>query len=45
MTYVKKGTRKQRRAITFKDWRRFISGKEKWQAQFLRDKNGPTPQN
>lgn len=38
MTYVKTGTRKLRRSITFKNWRRNISGKEKWQAQVMRKK-------
>lgn len=41
MTYEKRGTHKLRRSAAFKDWRRFISGKEKWQAQILRKKNIP----
>ncbi|MDO9027670.1 MAG: hypothetical protein Q7U68_02260 [Candidatus Roizmanbacteria bacterium] len=38
MTYIKTGTRKLRRSITFKNWRRNISGKEKWQAQVMKKK-------
>lgn len=38
MTYIKKETDKLRRKITFKNWRRHISGKEKWQAEILRIK-------
>lgn len=38
MTYEMKGTKKQRRASAFKDWRRYISVKEKWQAKVLRNK-------
>lgn len=30
------GTHKLRRTITFKNWRRHISGKEKWQALVMR---------
>lgn len=33
MTYIKTGTHKLRRSITFKNWRRSISGKEKFQTQ------------
>ncbi len=38
MAYIKSGTHKSRRRITFKNWRRHISGKEKWQATILRKK-------
>lgn len=38
MIYIKKETHKTRRLITFKSWRRNISGKEKWQARILRKK-------
>lgn len=38
MTYIKTGTHKLRRSITFKNWRRNISGKEKFQAQVMRKK-------
>lgn len=38
MTYIKKGTKKLRRSITFKNWRRNISGKEKYQAQVMKKK-------
>lgn len=38
MTYIKRGTHKARRLITFKSWRRNISGKEKCQAKILRNK-------
>lgn len=36
MAYIKKGTHKLRRLVTFKNWRRHISGKEKWQAQMMK---------
>jgi len=38
MRYIKIGTHKLRRSITFKNWRRNISGKEKLQAQIMRKK-------
>lgn len=38
MAYIKTGTKKERRSITFRNWRRHISGKEKWQAQVMRKK-------
>ena len=38
MAYAKTGTKKLRRSITFKNWRRNISGKEKWQAQIMKKK-------
>lgn len=42
MTYLLKDkttSHKKRRKITMKSWRRNISGKEKWQAKFLREKS------
>ncbi|MEK7597113.1 MAG: hypothetical protein AAB441_00530 [Patescibacteria group bacterium] len=38
MVYVKTGTKKLKRSITFKNWRRNISGKEKYQAQIMKKK-------
>lgn len=42
MVYISKDkttSHKKRRNITMKGWRRNISGKEKWQAKFLREKS------
>jgi len=38
MAYIKTGTKKLRRSVTFKNWRRNISGKEKYQAKVMRKK-------